>query len=146
MLIYFEIFNIGSFKKNSRSVRNVPIFPPKLWNVNDRIDSDLPRTKNALESWHKNLENSWKKHPTINKLVQQFYKIEQNFTDIIKDQGQQLLAKLIDIRSDHGQWFCSNNRLKLFDNQRLYYNEEKTKYIKKQNDIMEGRESEKIKE
>ncbi|CAF1059474.1 unnamed protein product [Brachionus calyciflorus] len=52
--------------------------------------------------------------------------------------GRKLIAKLNDIRLEDGQWFRSNNRLKLFDNQRLYYHEEKTKYIKKQND---GRES-----
>ncbi|CAF1135484.1 unnamed protein product, partial [Brachionus calyciflorus] len=55
--------------------------------------------------------------------------------------GRQLVAKLNDIRSEDGQWFRSNNRLKLFDNQRLYYHEEKTKYVKKQNDIIDGRES-----
>ncbi|CAF0901819.1 unnamed protein product [Brachionus calyciflorus] len=55
--------------------------------------------------------------------------------------GRQLFAKLNDIRSEDGQWSRSNNRLKLFDNQRLYFHEEKTKYIKKQNAIIDGRES-----
>ncbi|CAF1048125.1 unnamed protein product [Brachionus calyciflorus] len=80
MIEYFENYYIGKLKKNSMSIREEPIFKPKFWNVFDRIEADLPRTNNSLESWHKNFE----KHPTVNGLIRT--RLEQNYTDIIIDQ------------------------------------------------------------
>jgi hypothetical protein len=56
MLDYFETYYIGNFKRNSKSIRETPLFPICLWNVYDRVLVDLARTNNSLEVWHKNFE------------------------------------------------------------------------------------------
>ncbi|CAF0709721.1 unnamed protein product [Brachionus calyciflorus] len=72
MLNYFEKYYIGNLKKNSSSIRHVPLFTIDLWNIHDRIVNGLPRTNNSLESWHKQFELDAKKHQTVFKLVEQF--------------------------------------------------------------------------
>ena len=59
----------------------------------------------------------------------------------IKFYNRKLVAKLNDVCSGDGQWHRSGNELRLFDNQRVYYHGEKVKYIKKHNDLMEGKEA-----
>jgi len=60
---YFEKYYIGeqveirprgrnAASKPSTFIRKEPPFPVKLWNVNSRVDSLLPRTNNFVEAWH----------------------------------------------------------------------------------------------
>ncbi|CAF1109324.1 unnamed protein product [Brachionus calyciflorus] len=85
MLEYFETYYIGKLKKNSKSVREEPMFAIETWNVYERIEKDLPRANNNLEAWHKVFGNDCKKNPTLHKLINQF-RLEQNLTEIILDQ------------------------------------------------------------
>lgn len=85
MLNYFEKYYVGNLKKNSHSIRHVPLYPIDLWNIHDRIINSLPRTNNSLESWHKQFETDAKKHHTVFKLVKQF-RLEQKNTDILRIQ------------------------------------------------------------
>ncbi|RNA11392.1 hypothetical protein BpHYR1_038999 [Brachionus plicatilis] len=41
--------------------------------------------------------------------------------DMIKLYNRKLFAKLNDVCSEDGQWHRSGNKLRLFDNQRVYY-------------------------
>jgi hypothetical protein len=56
VLDYFEQYYIGNLKKGSRSVRELPMFPPSMWNCFDRILNNLSLTNNNLEALHKNFE------------------------------------------------------------------------------------------
>ena len=85
MLNYFEKYYVGNLKKDSLSIRHVPMFTIDLWNIHDRIVNGLPRTNNSLESWHKQFELDAKKHQTVFKLVEQF-RLEQKNTDILRVQ------------------------------------------------------------
>ncbi|RNA29594.1 hypothetical protein BpHYR1_022932 [Brachionus plicatilis] len=60
---------------------------------------------------------------------------------MIKFYNRKLLAKLNDVCSGDGQWHRSGNKLRLFDNQTVYYHGEKVKYIKKHNELLEGKEA-----
>ena len=43
-----------------------PIFPHVLWNVNSRVQNNLPRTNNHLEGWHTRFSNMFNyDHPSI---------------------------------------------------------------------------------
>jgi hypothetical protein len=83
VLDYFEQYYIGL--PVSISARKAPLFEIGVWNVYDRVVDDLPRTNNSLESWHKVFELSCKKHPTVNKIVEQF-RLEQQNTSVLIDQ------------------------------------------------------------
>ena len=61
MLNYFENNYIRKMKKNSNTVRLVPLYPIQVWNMHDRVINGLTRTNNSLGSWHK--------HQTVFKVV-----------------------------------------------------------------------------
>ena len=43
-----------------------PLFPRELWNMNTRVQNDLPRTNNVLEGWHNRFcSMSTHSHPSI---------------------------------------------------------------------------------
>ncbi|CAF1192190.1 unnamed protein product [Adineta ricciae] len=68
-LNYFEKTWIGERKRRGAGRKN-PQFPIELWNIHDRITSNLPRSNNSIEGWH----NAFAKrvstaHPTITKLA-----------------------------------------------------------------------------
>ncbi len=83
ILSYFEEFYIGL--PMNETTRELPLYPIELWNVNKRLHNDLPRTNNNIESWHKAFELDCKKHPTINKIIEQF-RLEQQNTTILYHQ------------------------------------------------------------
>ena len=63
ILDYFETNYIGEFR---RGRWRDPLFPHVLWNIHHRVTSDLPRTNNALEGWHRQFNDSISvAHPTI---------------------------------------------------------------------------------
>lgn len=78
---YFEEYYIGkpiSSGESGRIARSLPRFPIKIWNLYDRLLTDLPRTNNSIEAWHKSFELDVKKHPTVAKLVEHFRKEQKN--------------------------------------------------------------------
>lgn len=85
MLVYFEEYYIGKFKRNSKSIREIPLFPPRFWNLHERVINDVARTNNAMEVWHKNFQSSCCSQPSLDKLLHQF-RLEQNLTDVLLDQ------------------------------------------------------------
>lgn len=74
MFTYFEEFYIATVV--NKTTRRSPMFPIKMWNCYARAMADLDTVNNSLESWHKVFEMDCKKHPTINKIIQQF-RLEQ---------------------------------------------------------------------
>ena len=82
MYTYFENFYIGKLVKNSETIRQIPVYFIKRWNVIARVEQDKARTNNSLESWHFVFSMYAKSHPTFNKLVEQF-RLEQKNTDVV---------------------------------------------------------------
>lgn len=62
-----------------RRLQNIePRFPIPLWNMFDRINSNLPKSNNSLEAWHKAFQNSIDcHHPSFSKLLEHL-KLEQS--------------------------------------------------------------------
>ena len=56
VLDYFESTYIGEVR---RGRRQQPMFPHELWNMNIRVQEDLPRTNNELEGWHTRFSTSF---------------------------------------------------------------------------------------
>ena len=57
-LTNLQLLLLGTGRKN-------PLFPIELWNVHDRVSTNLPRSNNSMEGWH----NAFAQHPTITKLT-----------------------------------------------------------------------------
>ena len=55
VLDYFESTYVGEVR---RGVRRAPLFAHHLWNVNERVQQNLPRTTNVVEGWHNAFTNS----------------------------------------------------------------------------------------
>ena len=56
---YFESNYIGELRRNRRLP---PRFPHAMWNVNNRVLDDLPRTNNDLEGWHNRFSTSFNEY------------------------------------------------------------------------------------
>ena len=80
ILSYFERTYIGKLVENSKTFRETPRFTIDSWNLFDRVMNKLPRTNNALESWHSARKADVKKNLTLNRLVA-LLKDEQAKTD-----------------------------------------------------------------
>ena len=75
---YFEDTWIGRpFRRGRRN----PTFPPDMWSVYSRVQTDLPRTNNAVEGWHNAMQSTLgHHHPTFYKLVE-VLRLEQSHTE-----------------------------------------------------------------
>jgi hypothetical protein len=69
---YFETYYIGKLKSTSRTARKVPMFKIEWWNVYNRVLTDVARTNNSIEAWHKQFQIQLNSHPTVNRLVDLF--------------------------------------------------------------------------
>ena len=69
MLNYLERIYIGKLRKGSKTARLEPRYPIPSWNLHNRVLNKLPRTNNAIESWHSRLKAEQKREMTLNKLV-----------------------------------------------------------------------------
>ena len=79
ILDYFEDSWIG---RPSRRHRRSPLFEISMWSCFERVNTDLPRTNNALEGWHRAfLQQMSSHHPTIWKFLDAL-KREQDLRDI----------------------------------------------------------------
>jgi len=58
----------------------VPRFPISSWNLHQRVLLKLPRTNNAIESWHSRLKADVKKEIKLNRLLN-LLREEQSQTD-----------------------------------------------------------------
>ncbi|XP_066947085.1 uncharacterized protein [Macrobrachium rosenbergii] len=66
---YFGVNYMGVVRGHGRRRRREPpLFPMELWNVNNRIVNNLPRTNNALEGYHSSLKLG-ATHPNIWRLI-----------------------------------------------------------------------------
>ncbi|CAF0977031.1 unnamed protein product [Brachionus calyciflorus] len=76
-IFYVEKNYVGSLSKKAR-------FPVELWNLNERVKLDLPRTNNNIESWHSRINKNVNRNLTIKKVIVLF-KNEQNSmeTDLV---------------------------------------------------------------
>lgn len=70
----------ASSKQIQRHLEQLFIFPIDTWNLFDRVINMLPRTNNALESWHSAMKADCKKNLSLNKLIA-MPKEEQSKTD-----------------------------------------------------------------
>lgn len=62
--------------------RKKPLFDHKLWNIYDRVITNLPRSNNAVEGWHNAFSNRVAiSHPTIIKLTEKI-RLEQSKFEI----------------------------------------------------------------
>ena len=79
LLNYFESTWIGEPKRRGTGQKK-PDFPIELWNVYDRVSTNLPGTNDSIEGWH----NAFAKrvsmvHPTINKLADKIRREQSKF-------------------------------------------------------------------
>ncbi len=81
LMSYVEKNYIGKLKVNSRSIRMVPHFLIKTWNFYERVINKLPRTTNAVESWHSQVSADSKKHLNVYKIIELF-RLEQANTEM----------------------------------------------------------------
>ncbi|XP_068237065.1 uncharacterized protein [Palaemon carinicauda] len=56
LVLYFEDTWIGRPCRRGR--RRNAMFPPSVWSVYERVLSELPRTNNSLEGWHRAIQMS----------------------------------------------------------------------------------------
>jgi hypothetical protein len=55
-------------------------FPIELWNIHDRVSTNLPRSNNSIEGWHKVFSTRVSAvHPTINKLAEKIRREQSKF-------------------------------------------------------------------
>jgi len=73
MVNYFEKNYIGVKIRNKKSVK----FEPKLWNVCDATEENMPKTNNYLEGWHNRINSSISCHPSLAKLIRLLKKEQQ---------------------------------------------------------------------
>ena len=67
ILDYFESTYVGELR---RSRRLMPRFPHTMWNMNGRVQDDLPRTNNDLEGRHNRLAGAFtNRHANIWKFI-----------------------------------------------------------------------------
>ena len=60
--------------------RTVPVYPIDMWNVYQRVLSNLPRSNNSIEGWHRAFNNRVSvKHPTVTKLAQCIIREQSKF-------------------------------------------------------------------
>ena len=70
----------------SVSCNGGPLFEHALWNVNERVVDDLPRTNNSIEGWHHAFaKRVGVTRPTIRRLVVKIIK-EQDQNELILEQ------------------------------------------------------------
>jgi hypothetical protein len=82
-LSYFEATWIGVVQ---RGRRRRPLFAVSLWNVNARVEQDLPRTNNSIEGWHHSFDLRVAiTHPTIRRLSAKLVK-EQASNELLLEQ------------------------------------------------------------
>ena len=76
---YFEDTWIG--RPTRKGGRSQQLFEHSLWNCNDAVINDLPRTNNSVEGWHRGFsELLGANHPTIWKFII-LLKMEQNMNE-----------------------------------------------------------------
>ncbi len=111
---YFEDNYIGRWQGRGRG-RDTPTFAIELWNVHDRVLNGKSRTNNAVEAWHRGVQQAFQvQHPTIWKFIRKLGK-EQNKRDTIieglvagnpppprKRQYQDVDARILRIVRDFG--------------------------------------------
>ena len=100
LLDYFEATWIGEPKKRGTG-RKKPDFPIELWNVYDRVCTNLPRSNNSIEGWHQAFAQRVSiAHPTINKLTDKIRREQSKFeVDIAQiRQGQEPKPKKLAYR------------------------------------------------
>ncbi|CAF0945502.1 unnamed protein product [Brachionus calyciflorus] len=81
ILSYFERNYIGKINDKSKGIRDKPRFSIGLWSVYERVLHDLPRTNNAVESWHSKISSENKKHLSVFKIIEMF-RLEEKNTNI----------------------------------------------------------------
>ncbi len=69
-LAYIERTYIG--KKSSDNERGNPLFPLSMWNIRQRILSDMQTTTNGVESWHSRWANSLGTNHSIYSVIRWF--------------------------------------------------------------------------
>ena len=75
---YFEDTWIG---RPTRHTRRQPMFPQRVWCVQDRVEQNLPRTNNSVEAWHRAFQRTvGYVHPTVYKLIEAL-RLEQSNTE-----------------------------------------------------------------
>ena len=62
-------------------MRKIPRYSIRMWSVHQRVVDKNTRVNNSVEAWHKVFENDARKHPTVNKIIQQFL-LEEKLTRI----------------------------------------------------------------
>ncbi|CAF2981208.1 unnamed protein product [Rotaria socialis] len=79
LLDYFEKTWIGEPRRRGAG-RKKPQFDHALWNVYDRVITDLPRSNNSVEGWHNAFASRVTvAHPTIKKLVEKIRREQSKF-------------------------------------------------------------------
>ena len=85
LLNYFETTWIGEPKRRGTGQKKED-FPMELWNVHDRVCTNLPCSNNSIEGWHQAFAKRVSiVYPTINKLADEIRREQSKFeVDIVR--------------------------------------------------------------
>ena len=61
------------------------LFPIPLWNVSNRVQQNLSRTNNALESFYHTWNGLILSHPTLSRFIKRLLKEEKHWVTIVQD-------------------------------------------------------------
>jgi hypothetical protein len=71
---------MNDYRRSLGTGRKKSEFPIKLWNSYDRVSTNLPRSNNSIEGWHKAFAKRVSiAHPTINKLTDKIRREQSTF-------------------------------------------------------------------
>ncbi|XP_077985938.1 uncharacterized protein LOC144440443 [Glandiceps talaboti] len=80
---YFESNYIGRPRRHGR---RPPRFPITMWNMNSRVNDELPRTNNNIAGWHRRMQaNVASHHPNIWRFLN-ILKREQALINVVFNQ------------------------------------------------------------
>jgi hypothetical protein len=77
------------------------LFPIEIWNIYDRVSSNLPRSNNSIEGWHNAFATRVSiAHPCVSKLAEKIRREQSKFeVDIAQlRQGQEPKPKKVSYR------------------------------------------------
>lgn len=101
-------------------VRAPPRFPIENWNVHDRLENEIDRTNNVIESFNKQLKIcSARSHLGLHELVQLLMNMNSKMLHSIRDhlaRGATMPKKL---RKDRERENALHNLVRLFDNEEI---------------------------
>lgn len=76
---YYIMGRVRRIGKDGRIVRTEPLYPPSLWSIYDNVLSNVPRTTNQIEAWHRRWQTLVARQTGVIKLMGEL-RLEEKYT------------------------------------------------------------------